>query len=606
MRALADLVARWRTPEPRLPREPEEQETCVLCGARTAQQETFARDGVCANCGYHHALSAWARIQLLADPGTFQEMHASTTAVDPLSFPDGGNYRRQLREAFRRTALREAAITGTCQIRGRPALLIVLDFGFLGGSMGVVVGERVARAFEAASKRKLPVVSVISSSGMRVREGLLALTQMAKTAAAAQRHHQRNLAHFAILANPSTGAVFASFANLADVIVGEPGALMGYSALRDIERLEGAPLPADAHSAESHLERGLIDLVVGRSRQRDLLVSLLDLTAPTYRLEITRRLEPFVPRPARTIAPWHEVELARHQNRPTAMDYIGRMTTSFVELRGTRGHGDDANVIVGFADLGGQAVMIVGHQRTDEAQPQPPWLRPEGVRKAARAMRLAEKFSLPLVSLIDTRGALPSREAEEGGIGNAIADNLALMSTLRTPILAVIIGEGGSEAALAFGVADRLLMLEHAIFSIVSPEDAAAALYRDSDRADQVAGALRLTAADARQLQVVDLIVREPSAGAHANHDAAAGMLKTAIVQELGELRRVGPAKLVRRRYDRYRTTPGYQNFFRVSLGRNLTDLRTTLSDRLRQALARRFPRLRRDGDDDTPSIPVD
>lgn len=606
MRQLADLVARWRTPEPRDANGIDAQTACVLCGTKTDTMEGFERDGVCENCSYHHALSAWDRIRLLADPGTFVETHASTTSIDPLSFPDGGDYRRQLREAFRRTALREAAITGRCQIRGRSAILIVLDFGFMGGSMGVVVGERVAQAFEYASKRRLPVISVISSSGMRTREGLLALTQMAKTAAAAQRHHTNGLAHFTILGNPSTGAVFASFANLADVIIGEPGALMGYTSLRDVETEEGGPLPPGAHTAESHLEHGLIDHVVGRSRQRDLLVSLLDLTAPSYRLEITKRLEPFVGRPTRAISPWNEVELARHEERPTALDFIGQMTTSFVEIHGDRYRGDDPGVVAGFADLGGQAVMVIGQQRDEAGPREPPFIRPEGVRKATRALQLAEKFSLPVMTLIDTQGAERSREAEEGGMGHALAQNLALMSVLRTPIVSVIIGEGGSGAAQAFGVADRVLILEHAIFSVVSPEAAASALYRGSERADQLADALRLTAADALELGIVDRVVREPSQGAHRNHASAATLLKTALLQEFGGLGHQSGQKLAKRRYKKYRRTPVYQNFFRVSLKRNLGDLGDALRGRFRRGLVRRGTQPSHERDEDVNGIPID
>ena len=613
MRALADLVARWRTPEPRMRSETVDEQNCVLCGVPTSESPGFESHGVCGQCGYHHAISAWTRIRLLSDPETFRETHASTTSVDPLSFPDGGTYRRQLREAFRRTALREAAITGTCEIRGRAVVLIVLDFGFLGGSMGVVVGERVAQAFEDATRRKLPVVSVVSSSGMRVREGLLALTQMAKTSAAAQRHHTAGYAHVGILANPCTGAAFGSFANLADVLIGEPGALMGFTSLQDLARAEGEPLDSEAHSAESHLAHGLIDQVVGRGRQRDLLVSLIDLTSPSYRLQITRRLEPFVRPSGREISPWHEVAMARHSERPSAIDYIGRMSRSFVEIRGDRTGEDDPAIVAGLADLGGQAVMLVGQERAVDASGpeagQAPAVRPAGLRKTMRALRLAEKFTLPVVTLVDTRGVEATRGAEETGLGAALASCLALMSGLNTPIVGVIIGEGGSAAALALTVADRVLILEHGIFTIASPEQAALALYGDASRVDEVAEGLRLTAADARDLGVVDVIVREPREGAHENPDAAATLLRSAILQELAALQSQRLGKLVKRRYERYRRTPVYQNFFRVSLGRNLGDLRAGMAERAGRLLPGRLRpgRMRRVSPDaDEPGIPFD
>ena len=601
MRALADLVARWRTPEPEFPHSLSEPEVCVLCNTATSRMKNFKLHGICENCDYHHSISAWTRIKLLADPGSFHETNASTTSIDPLSFPDGGNYRRQLREAFRRTALREAAVTGRCEIRGRPVMLIVLDFGFLGGSMGVVVGERVAQAFENATKHNLPVVSVISSSGMRMREGLLALQQMAKTAATANDHSKNNLGHFTILANPCTGSVFASFANLADVIIGEPGALMGYTSLAVLEKTDGKPLAPEHHSSESHLKLGLIDQIVTRTRQRDFLASLIDLTAPSYRLEITKPIELITRRPNREFSPWHEVSIARHTDRPTALDYISRISTSFIEIHGDRIVGDDPGILTGFADLGGQAVMFVGHQRSVNDGNAPPYIHPYGIRKATRAVRIAEKFSLPIITFIDTRGAIRNRVAEDGGIGNAIAKHLATMTELKTPILSMIIGEGGSAAALSLSIADRVLISEHAIFSISSPEDTASALFRNTERADEAAKALKLTATDAFDLGIVNRIISEPEGGAHTDHDAAATLVKAALIQELAMLRRIKIHKLTRARYTKYRKTSGYQNFFRVSLGRNITDLQSWLRRRWTSKRLSTPPEIDHDDVDDIP-----
>ena len=606
MRALADVVARWRTPKPLPPRQEDDAAPCVLCGSDTSAMESYATLGVCAVCNYHHAVSAWKRIEILTDAGSFHEIHASTTSVDPLSFHEGGDYRDRLREAFRRTRLREAAITGVCEIQGRPVVLIVLDFGFMGGSMGMVVGERVALAFEYATRRGLPVVSVVGSSGTRIREGVLALMQMAKTAAAAERHSRRRLAHVAILGNPSTGGVFASFANVADVIVGEPGALVGHATLRDVEEAEGQSLPPGTHTSESHLAHGLIDQVVARERQPDLVASLVDLTAPAARLKIKRGLQPFDWHPSREIGPWQEVQLARAEGRPSALDYIGRMAGTFVELRGDREAGDDPAVVAGFADLGGQAVVLIGQERSRSADRQPPLIRPEGFRKGLRAMQLAQKFRLPLVTLLDSRGADPTRDAEEHGLGHAIAENLATLSRLRTPIVAAIIGEGGGSGALAFGVADRVLMLEHAIFSVTSPERAASILYRDPSRAERLAEALRLTAADALELGVVDRVVREPRGGAHEDHEAAAAQLAAAIREELADLSSVALHKLAEQRYARYRNAGIYQNFFQVSLRRNWTDLQAGVRARLARALRRGLHPRQRRNDDEASGIAFD
>ena len=467
----------------------EEEEHCLYCGVDLSESETHRRYRVCPQCGFHHSISARQRISLLADPGSFKEVHGFLTSIDPLSFSGREPYEERIHEAQRRTGLTEAVITGVCTIGGNPTVIAVLDFGFMGGNMGGVVGEKVALAFELATKRKIPMISVVSSGGARVQEGVLSLMQMAKTAAAAKRLHAKRLPHISILTNPTSGEVYASFANLGDVILAEPRALIGFAPLRVVQETSGKPLPEGSHTAEDHLRHGMIDQVVERTRMRQLLSILLDLLSARYRLTLAKRgkSHPATDHPGEQA--WHTVQLARHQQRPTARDYISRIAPSSVELHGDRHFGDDAAVVCAVAELSGQAVVLIGHERShNEGR-----AYPEGFRKAQRAMRLAAVFGMPIVALIDTPGAHPGIDSEERGIGHAIASTLALMSDLPTPIVSAIIGEGGSEGALAFGVADRILMQENAIYSVISPESAASIIYRDESKAEEMASALRLT-----------------------------------------------------------------------------------------------------------------
>lgn len=576
-----------------------QEERCLFCDQELIGDEFYTQHRVCPNCHFHYSLSARERIQLLADPGSFKEVNQSVTGLSPLSFSGWASYPKRLSEAQSRTGLSEAVVTGTCTIEGARAMLAVLDFGFMGGSMGCVVGEKVTLAFEQAVRKKLPLVSIVTSGGARLQEGLLSLMQMAKTAAAVQRLNAAGLPFISVLANPTTGEIYSSFANLGDIIIAERGALLGLAPLRVVSQASGKPLPAGVHTAEFHLQRGLVDQVVDRSQLRSLLSALLHLLVSRHRAESpkkerkkSRKTLPPKPGPA-----WQTVQLARHKERPTALDYIGRMTKSFVEIRGDRAQGDDRAIVCGLAELGGEAVVLIGQERSSNGG----WAYPEGFRKAQRALGLAAKFQLPVITLIDTPGAYPGPEAEERGTGHAIASTLALLSGLPTPVISVVIGEGGSEGALALGVADRILMLENAIYFVVSPEGAASILYRNPNLAQEVAPALKLTAADCLVMGVIDRIVPEPQGGAHSDPEEAARLLRAILLQELRELRDTSHEKLVKARHKKFRRMGERSHYFRAALRREVAQLGSFLGRRVR-GIRRRFPKRRKGEKKKAPS----
>ena len=259
---------------------------------------------------------------------------------------------------------------------------------------------------------------------------------------------------------------------------------------------------------------------------------------------------------------WDHVQLARHPQRPHALDYIERVFERFHELHGDRSFGDDPAIVCGFCVFRGTPVMVIGQQkgrRTDEKLHRNFGMpRPEGYRKALRAMKLAEKFGRPIVTLLDTPGAYPGMDAEERGQAEAIARNLYEMAQLSVPLVAVCIGEGGSGGALALGVGNRVLMLENSIYSVISPESCAAIVWRDSGKAELAAEALKLTAGDLKRLGMVDEVVAEPSGGAHEDADAAAGLLGDALERTLDALRGRHPEQLVEERYQKFREMGGF------------------------------------------------
>ena len=491
----------------------------------------------------------------LVDPDSFREHDAGLASTDPLRFADETTYRDRLLTLRNETGESDALVSGLARLNGHEVAIAVLDFAFLGGSMGVVVGEKLVRIAERARDRRLPLITISASGGARMQEGMLSLLQMAKTSAAVQRLRDAGCPYVSILAHPTTGGVFASFANLGDIIVAEPGALIGFAGPRVAEQIIGKKLPDGSHTAEFLYSHGLIDAIIDRREQRDFLSRALSvLVAP--RSGHRRRGRSFRQRQSGPDIPaWDAVQRARGASRLTSSDYLGRMLGEFVELHGDRSSGDDPAIIAGLGTLDGKGVAVVALERghlEDRARRHDGRPYPEGYRKARRVMDLAERLRLPLITLIDTPGAYPGVESEERGLASELAASLARMSTLQTPIVSAVIGEGGSGGALALAVADRVLMLEGAIYSVIAPEGAAAILYRDAARAPEVSSKLKLTARDLKHLKVVDEIVPEPDSGADADPDSAATILTETITNALCELQRKRINRVVQERYERY------------------------------------------------------
>ena len=268
--------------------------------------------------------------------------------------------------------------------------------------------------------------------------------------------------------------------------------------------------------------------------------------------EIQKPSNPVAPNPA-----WQRVQLARHPKRPHSLDYIQRLFTDFEEIHGDRLFGDDAAIVAGMGWFEGRSIMVVAEQKGRDTKQKVfrnfGMPKPEGYRKALRIMQLAAKFGVPVVTFLDTPGAYPGIDAEERGQAEAIARNLREMARLSIPVIAVCIGEGGSGGALALGVANTVLMLENAVYSVISPESCAAIIYRDSGKAEQAAAALRLTAEDLMSLGLIDGIIPEPPGGAQEDPVAAAENLRQALIECFGELANMTGEQLVAHRYEKFR-----------------------------------------------------
>jgi len=527
---------------------------CLLCEEEISQSEAYLTYRVCPYCRFHYTLSARQRVELLADARSFKESHKFLSSVAPLSFSSRGQYQKLLSQNQSRTGLTEAAVTGRCKIDGIEVMLVVLDFGFMGGSMGSVVGEKVALALETAAKRALPTVALVTGGGARIQEGVLSLMQMAKTVTAANRLRESGQPFIVVLANPSTGQAYASFANLSDIILAEPGSLIGLSPLRTLREVSDKPLPSDAHTAEAHLSHGLVDNVIDRENLQTRLATLLKvltlqkLSKDGHKELLQTKIESSVDPEA-----WEAVTLARHADRPSAMVYMRSMLENFIELHGDRLNSDDRSIVGGVGFLAGEPVAIIGQQRRSQLDGERYHTYPDGLRKAQRIINLAARFKMPLITLIDTQGADPGLESEEQGIGNAIANTLSLMANAPTPVVSVIIGESGSEGALALGLSDRILMQQYSIYSPVSLNHTLGGPYHDPMLDREAAEVLMLTAPDCLALGIIDGVVPEPQYGAQANFKEATLSLQISVIKEIAQLSRLSQGKLLKQRYKKFR-----------------------------------------------------
>jgi acetyl-CoA carboxylase carboxyl transferase subunit beta len=439
---------------------------------------------------------------------SLQEWDADLLAGDPLAFPGYDERRRAL------VATGEAVHTGRTEhyayIEGR--------FDVLGGTMGAAVGERVVRAYDRARDLGLPVVVATRTGGARLQEGMVALAQMARTAAAATRHARAGLLSLGVYGSPTTGGVYASYGSLVDVRAAVDHAVIGFAGPRVAEAALDEALPPGSHTAEAAYDEALVDELLAPDEAVhwvDVALGRVDRPLPTRPLPAWT--DPGVE------GAWGEVLRARAPGRPTGIDRAARLCSSWLELRGA-----DAVVRAGLATVAGRRCAVVATDRYHrDGRP-----GPAGFRLAQRAIGLAGRLGLPVVTLVDTPGADPSPASEADGLAQEIARTLAALADCPTPVVSVCVGEGGSGGALALSYADRLLMAEHAVFSVIGPEGAAAILERDSAKAPAVADRLRLTSADMAELGIVDEVVPE---GQSALDAAVAGALDAAVPGEREE-----------------------------------------------------------------------
>lgn len=609
---------------------------CPKCKRFHEYTTVFDDGGTCPTCGMLYRLDSDERIRQVFDADTFEEWDAVLPELNPLNFPDYDAFIQK----GRRSGHEEAVRCGMAKLGGHPVAFGIMEATFMMGSMGNVVGEKLARMVERATDLGLPVIIFSASGGARMQEGLVSLMQMAKVSVALERHGRAKLPYFSVITDPTTGGVTASFAMQGDVIVSEPHALIGFAGQRVIQDTIKQTLPPGFQTAEFALEHGLIDAIVERRDLRPYLIELVELhdpkrleqaraacraaegheaTGSTFKEAQTAADDKKGPDGSRLLgnlgqvfknalqqaetipvigdlsaslgvgdapllramrdhdladAPgvkplprvkgeeepnvaWESVTLARNIHRPTSVYYIDAMVDDFIELHGDRGFGDDGAIVAGLGWIDDCPVTVIAEEKGADLKqriarnfgcPQP-W----GYRKSRRLMQQAEKFGRPIVCLVDTQGAFCGMEAEERGQGNAIADNLMELAGLTVPVISIVLGEGGSGGALALALGNRVAMQEHAVYSVLSPEGFASILWKDRSRAAEAAAVMKMSAAEAHELGIIEEVVPEGPQPAHENPEIAARYVRDYVVRMLRELAPLSGEELRQQRFERFR-----------------------------------------------------
>lgn len=536
---------------------------CPKCKTVHTGSDAWQNFFICPHCGKYMPIGAKERLAMVLDEATFEPWFEDIGICDPLGTP---GYPEKLAAAQAKSGSSEAVTIGYGKIGGHETVIGVCDPNFMIGSMGHTMGERITQAFERAAERNLPVILFCCSGGARMQEGIISLMQMEKTSAAVKRHSDAGLFYCSVLTDPTMGGVTASFATLADVILAEPQARIGFAGPRVIEQTIGHKLPAGFQTDQFQLEHGMADRIVERQNLKNMLHYLLYANPANHKRhhfhrnihfdhELAPESEELTQHHEKTA--WEKVKMCRSGNRATAMDYIERIFQDFRELHGDRYFGDDHALVGGIALLNGQPVTILADLRGKTMQERVyrnfGMPKPEGYRKAIRLMKQAEKFGRPVITFINTSGAFCGMDAEERGQGNAIAESIMTMAGLKVPTLCILVGEGGSGGALATAVGNEVWMLEHSTYAILSPEGYSAILWKTEGRAEEAAAIMKLTAQDLAELNVIERIIPEFGGATVETAGRIAAVMQSGIADFIQRYSAMSGEDIVADRYERFR-----------------------------------------------------
>lgn len=531
---------------------------CPSCNKILNDLQLIKNNKVCNYCNYHFKINSIERINLIFDEKDLVLFDEDIISRNLIGFP---NYDNKLKKLKDELDINEAVITGKGKISNNEVYFGVMDYRFIMGSMGSAVGEKLTRMIERATKEAKPIVIFSASGGARMQEGIISLYQMAKVVAAIEEHDRKGLMYISVLTDPTTGGVMASFASIADVIIAEPNATIGFAGKRVAKNFNNTI--NNFQTSEFHLESGHVDILCERRNLRNTIAGIIELYIERFndnksKLTVEECEDKNISNNTLiNISAWERVKLARNPNRPNFQDYKNNIFDNFIELHGDRISKDDKSIITGIGTINGIPVTAIlsakGKNLDENVIRNFGMAKPEGYRKVIRVAKLSEKFGVPVVCFIDTPGADSGIEAEKMGQASAIANSIKEFTKLAVPVISIIIGEGESGGALAIGVADWIFMLENSIYSIISPEGCASILFKDSSRAKEVAEYLKLTADELLKLNIINEIIPESKNGINIGKEVLINDIKTKLFNKIVELLQIDINTLLIKRSENLR-----------------------------------------------------
>ncbi|MCO5223338.1 MAG: hypothetical protein M9947_17445 [Thermomicrobiales bacterium] len=540
--------------------------TCPSCDFVLTGNPLFEEFRVCPECHRHFWIPARERVALVADPETFRETNTDVVSIDPLVFQDAWPVDER---STAHLSAGESVVTGRVTIGGHDAMLVVVDMAMTLGSIGIVTGEKICLAFEEAANRRVPLIAICSGGVQADSDSVLTFAQNVRIAAVVGRLQRNGVPLVSVLTHPTTGAFFTGLGNHGNIIFAEPAAQLGFGASRAASRLD-----LGTASSEELLAGGMIDGIVERTALRERLVTALDLLTSRNAPRIgASPVWSSVPRGRGSDDP----ALVRVNERPSPADYIDELSSGFIEIRGDRTGTVDPHLVAGIGQIDGVTIGLIGVSRGP--------LSADGFRTVVRLYRLAGQLEFPIVVLIDAPGPPETSAMAGAALSNAIAQSMRIAVSLPIPIVSIVTGVASGPGSMALTIADRVYMLEHAIFS-----------NRGLDRPTQPGIAPNPTAGlsgarECLRLGIIDGVIPEPAGGAHADMSNAARQLRLSIVQALAELNGLGHRRLLDERNRRLRhlglSTPAGREALHIeiaqlheiqqSLGRSIDELRGRL-----------------------------
>lgn len=500
---------------------------------------------VCTSCGYNSYITAKQRILYISDENTFEELKFSKIDISKKC-----NYEEKINKAKEKTNLEEAILLGTCNIGGIKVVIGVMDSEFMMGTLSVSVGENIAKAFEYATDKKLPVILFCASGGARIQEGLYSLVQMAKINAAIKRHNDKGLLYISCLTNPTMGGVTASFGLLGDINIAERNSQIGFAGKSIIENLYNEKLDSNFQTEQYNEKNGMVDIIADRKVIRDILLDILKMIKNDNKsVRINYKNEIKLKKNNNLMQLLKDV---RNLDRFKGKDYLINIFDKYIELKGDRISSNDTSILSGIGNIDNKNFIFniqnKGRTLKENKDTNYGLTKPGGYRKALRISKLAEKFNIPIINIIDSAGADPSTYSEVNGQAKAIADCLYTFSDLKTIIISIVVGEGSSGGALALSVCDSIGMLEKSIYTVISPEAYLKIMHKEEKVNNELLKSMRFTANDLFEDKIIDEVINE-----NEDLDYNVKNIKNFILNKYESLKKQNIQELINNRYERIR-----------------------------------------------------